>query len=413
MKILFLSDDFPPNSFGGTGIVAHDLAIGLHVKNHDVFIITTVRKKSEEEKIEIEGLKIYKIYSNYNKKWCAWLSLYNPKTVKKVKKIIRQISPDIVHVHNIHYHLSYYCLKLAKKYSKAVFLTAHNIMLVHYGKLMFTRRNFNESGIKKYKISILDQIKEAGKGYNPFRNLIIRHYLKYVDKIFTVSNELKNVLEINKIKNIETIYNGIDVGEWRTEDDVVKKFKEQHHLFNKKVVLFGGRVSVAKGGDTILKAMVSIIKEFNNVVLLVAGKDDFFIPRMIELSQKFKIKDNIVFLGWLDRKQMRIVYSVSDISVVPSICFDSFPTANLESMASSKPVVGTCFGGTPEIVVDNQTGFIVNPLNINELSEKIIDLLKNPQKAKQFGENGYERVKKYFSLQEQVNKIIKNYNQYI
>ena len=58
MKILFLSDDFPPNSFGGTGIVAHDLAIGLHVKNHDVFIITTVRKKSEEEKIEIEGLKI-------------------------------------------------------------------------------------------------------------------------------------------------------------------------------------------------------------------------------------------------------------------------------------------------------------------------------------------------------------------
>ncbi|HPH52027.1 MAG TPA: glycosyltransferase family 4 protein [Candidatus Portnoybacteria bacterium] len=410
MKILFLSDDFPPNSFGGAGVIAYNLAKEFLSCGHEVIIITTVQEKLCEGHEIIEGINIFKIYSNYNKRWRAWLSLYNPKTVKKVKRIIKQIKPDIVHVHNIHYHLSYACLRSAKKYSKAVFLTAHDVMLVHYGKLMFTHKNFHEDRPKNYKISILDQIKEAGKGYNPFRNLIIRHYLKYIDRIFVVSNALKKVLEINGIKNIEVIHNGIDIENWKANEETINKFKSEYRLNNKKVILFSGRISEAKGINTILRTMKLIINKDNNVILLIVGKSD---QKTIELTKELEIDSRIIFADWLDRESIKLAYLVADVCVIPSICFDSFPNTNLEAMACSKPVVGTCFGGTPEIVVDNQTGYIVDPENTEKLSDKIIDLLKNPQKAKQFGENGYERVKKYFSLQEQANKIIKNYNQYI
>ena len=95
---------------------------------------------------------------------------------------------------------------------------------------------------------------------------------------------------------------------------------------------------------------------------------------------------------------------------MPSIYLDPFPRINLEAMASKKPVVGTCFGGTPEVVINNQTGYIVNPLNAEMMARKIIDLLKNFQKAKKFGEAGYQRVINEFSLEKQVKITLEYYN---
>jgi glycosyltransferase involved in cell wall biosynthesis len=408
MKILFLSDDFPPQSFGGAGIVAYNLARRLSQKGNEVFVITTTKNKSEKGKSNFEGLNIFKLYTNYRERWKFWLSIYNPQTVKNVEKIIKRIRPDIIHAHNIHTFISYYCLKIAKKYSRAVFLTAHDVMMVNYGKLMPKNKNCF------YKISVSDKIKEAGKRYNPFRNLLIRHYLKYVDKIFAVSDALKNVLKINRVGNVETIYNGIDIEAWSVDPFKIEQFKNKYDFKDKKIVLFGGRLSMAKGGRVILEAMALVMKKINNTILFIAGEKNSYSEEMEKLTKDLCIDDNIKFTdGWLDRETMKCAFFSSDVCVVPSVCFDSFPTTNLEAMASGKPVVGTCFGGTPEIVIDNQTGHIVDPSNVQELSKKIIDLLKNPQKAKQFGEAGYERVKKYFSLQEQADKIIENYNKYI
>ena len=114
MRILFLQDDFPPQSFGGAGNVAFDLAREIKKRGHSVFVLTAVRDKKDEGSVEYEGLKVFKVYSNYHERWRAYLSLYNPQTVKKIKNLIDEIKPDIIHAHNVHYHLSYHSLKLAK-----------------------------------------------------------------------------------------------------------------------------------------------------------------------------------------------------------------------------------------------------------------------------------------------------------
>jgi len=79
-------------------------------------------------------------------------------------------------------------------------------------------------------------------------------------------------------------------------------------------------------------------------------------------------------------------------------------------MACKKPVVATCFGGSCEVVIDGKTGYIVNPFNTKEMADKVIDLLKNPEKARQFGEAGYERVKNEFNLEKMVNNYLARYN---
>lgn len=408
MKILFLTDDFPPNSFGGAGIVAYNLIKELKKQGHDIFIITTIQKKSGHEKIKFENLEIFQIYTKYHERWRAWISLYNPRTIFNVKKIIKEVQPDIIHAHNIHRYLSYYCLKIAKKYSKAVFLTAHDAMLIGCGKLI------SKNGNCIYKIRAHDLFREEKKRYNPFRNMIIKHYLKYTDKIFAVSNALKRALEINGIRNIETIYNGINIDEWMADQVKIKKFKENYNLQNEKVVLFGGRLSEAKGGEAILRAMVLVVNAVRDTILLIAGKKDQYAEKMIELAKNLGIDQNIKYTeGWLDRETMKCAFFVSDVCVTPSIYLDPFNLFNIEAATARKPVVGTCFGGTPEIVIDNETGYIVDPNNVELMAKKIIDLLKNPEKARKFGEAGYKRVGENFSLDEQTEETLKWYKKYV
>lgn len=387
MKILILSDDFPPNSFGGAGISTFNLSQGLVKAGHQVSVITTCQKKAEQGNFESDGMKVLKIFANFHERWEAYLGLYNPQTVGRFKKIIKEINPDIVHAHNIHSFLSYHCLKIAKKSGKPVFLTARDTMLFTYGKL----------ATKKYlekldpHISCIDNLKQARKRYNPFRNIIIRHYLKYVDKIFAISHSLKQALELNGIKNVEVVYNGIDAEEWQVSPEIVDRFKLKHSLQNKKIVFFAGRISKLKGAHQINQAMVLVRKEVPEAVLLTAGTQG---------------------VGWLEGESLRAAYHASDIVVTPSIYLDPFNRTNIEAMACHKPVVGTCFGGTPEIVQDGMTGFIVNPLKTELMAQKIIALLKNEQLAKQMGAAGYERVRKEFSLEKCVNKNIELYHKY-
>jgi len=79
----------------------------------------------------------------------------------------------------------------------------------------------------------------------------------------------------------------------------------------------------------------------------------------------------------------------------------------------SKAVVGTCFGGTQEVVEDGETGYIENPLDSAGFSDKIIRLLLDQDLNKKMGSNGRERIKDKFSLDLQVEKTLALYNKYL
>lgn len=411
MRILYLADDFPPMSYGGGGVVAYNLAKEMARRGNEVFVITTVQKSDEEKKEIFDGLTVYRIYSKYPYPYFlkSYISLCNPFTIPKIKKIAREIKPDIIHCHHIHSHISYYSFKVAKKLGARVYLTAHDVMLVSYGKSYFSEN------VKNYKIGLKEQIKAVGKiyNYNPFRNIIIKHYLKYVDKIFTVSDALKQVLSDNGVKNMETVHNGIDVSVWREDSGEINDFKLRFNLENKKIIFWGGgRLSGAKGSAQILKAIKIIKENYGNkdAVLVIAGSKGYYTDKIEDMVKSLKIEDSIVLTGELNFEEMRTAFFACSVSVAPSICFDSFPTVNLEAMAAKKSVVATCFGGSRELVKDNETGYIVNPNNENLLAEKIYDLLKNPEKARAFGENGFERVKNLFSIETQADKTLYWYN---
>jgi glycosyltransferase involved in cell wall biosynthesis len=170
-------------------------------------------------------------------------------------------------------------------------------------------------------------------------------------------------------------------------------------LVNKKVILFAGRLSGYKGTEQIMSALEQVIKKVPEAVLLV-----------LDSKNNYHSENQAVILaGAVPRNKMKYYYSICDVVVVPSICFDSFPTVNLEAMACHKPVVATIFGGSRELVEDKKTGYLINPLNTDELADKIIYLFNNPDLARTMGESGYQKVKSEFNQGKWIKEILKWY----
>lgn len=409
MKILVLSDLFPPHGIGGAGEVAYRFAKQYKKQGHEVIVITTVQKRQDEGVEESEGFRIYNVYADYNERWRAYLGLYNHQTVSTVREVLIEEKPDVIHSHNIHCYLSYHCLKIAHDLGIPVVLTLHDAMSFDYGKFtQFVNPNdlSNDPDVN-YRINPWITLKTYRFRYFPLRNFFTRVYLNnYVAKMVAVSNELKKALNANGINCTEVVHNGVDLGEFQVEEAKVKDFRKAHGLEGKKAVLFAGRLSYLKGGEHIVKAMKYVCEKVGNATLLVLGRKEGYAEHMKELATNLRIGNNIVLTGWISGENLKAAYGASDIVVSPSICWDSFPMVNLEAMAMKKPVVATCFGGSKEIVVDGVTGYIVNPLNVEMMAEKITELLIDEEKARRMGEAGYRRVAEKFTIQMQAPKML-------
>lgn len=398
MKIIFLSDDFPPQSFGGAGISTFDLALGVKKAGHDVHVITTVRKDHEEGRSYYGGFTIWKIKSEYSEKWRAFRGLYNPPVIGKLKKILKELKPDIIHVNNVHYHLSYYAIKISARYAHGVVMTLRDAMSFSFGKLRTEQyfKHFNA------RMNLRSQFMQARWRWNPIRNFSIRMYLSYADKIFTVSDALKRAVEQNGIWGTQVMHTGTDIAMWNVSEELITAFKKEHNLIDKKIILYSGRLTASKGAGIARSVLEKIKDVMPNAALLVAGEGDSILE-----------KENIVYTGWINREKMKIAYAVADVVLVPSLCFDAFPRAVLEGMASGKPVVGTRYGGAEEAIIDGTTGYIINPFDVEETTEKILDLLIHQKKAIEFGEAGRSRVNSAFNSAEKIRQLVSCYTELV
>lgn len=416
MNIVYLTDDCPPNTVGGAGTVAFHTARELQRRGHVVTIITTVPQFRLAGDIIVQGLNIQRVYSHYHRRLWGLSSLYNPRVVPRVEKLLRLIQPDVVHAHVLFPNLSYGSLRVAAKLGARVFVTLHDVgSFVHYGRKLTTERYLQPENVAvrdsfDYQVTWRDNVRYAGVLFNPLRNLIIRRILRqYPTQVFAVSKALHEALKQNKVIDAQVLYNGIEAQAWDISSEEMEKCKVRDTIPHGKLILFGGRLSMAKGIKQLLASLALVLKQVPSARLIVFGAGERDERNVRLMAKNAGVTQAVHVVGVMGREDLKAMYHVVEVVAVPSVCFDSFPTINLEAMACRRPVVGTCFGGTPEIVQDGVTGFIVNPFNIPMMAARIIELLQNDDKARAMGAAGYERVRTCFSLERQVDVLERNY----
>jgi glycosyltransferase involved in cell wall biosynthesis len=125
-------------------------------------------------------------------------------------------------------------------------------------------------------------------------------------------------------------------------------------------------------------------------------------------AQRLGVADRVSFTG--HRTDAHALLGELDVFVLPSWT-EGMPVVVLEAMARRKPVVATPVGGTPELVVDGETGVLVPPRDPQALAAAIRALVADPERARRLGEAGYARVAKLFSADAMTKRVLEVYDE--
>jgi glycosyltransferase involved in cell wall biosynthesis len=124
--------------------------------------------------------------------------------------------------------------------------------------------------------------------------------------------------------------------------------------------------------------------------------------------------DRIIFTGKVSHHDLPRYFAACDVFVLPSISrLEAFGLVVLEAMASSKPVIISNIPGVMELVTDGEEGLLTEPMNVEDLAEKINILMADPKLRKSMGEKGREKVVREFTWDKVVSQIERTYESII
>jgi glycosyltransferase involved in cell wall biosynthesis len=199
------------------------------------------------------------------------------------------------------------------------------------------------------------------------------------------------------------------VEKFKPRSNIIKLREEFGLEEDKKIVLFVGRLYHRKGLEILLHSIVAVLAEFNDVQFVISGTG--FKKKELSLRQlakDLKIEDHVKFLGYVPDERLPFLYSASDIFVLPAI-YENFPFAILEAQSSGLPVISTKVGGIPEFLVNNENGFIIEPGNSLQLSQRLLEILQNPELAKKMGKQGRNLTEKNLNWQLITKQVVDLY----
>jgi glycosyltransferase involved in cell wall biosynthesis len=271
----------------------------------------------------------------------------------------------------------------------------------------------NCHSLGRVKYEVLDQNKPV---YADMRLLEEELILKRANAVIaSTPQEVKNILDLYQVtgENIELIRTGVDKRLFRPIDKetAVKKTG----ITFKNIILFVGRITKAKGLRILVKALAKVKKEFiEDIKLLVIGGDNSGVMHSKEESKekkhlkklinKLDLKDNVIFLGPVNRDLLPYVYAISDVCAVPSL-YESFGLVAVEAMSCGTPVIASKVGGLAHTVIDGYSGLHFLPGRSDHLAKAILKLITDSDKMEEIGVNARSRTAREFGLERTVKQI--------
>ena len=365
IKVIIYSEDFPPYP-GGIAQWAAGVANSLAKLGNDIKVITRFREKYSDTLQEWKFLVQY-VQGNHWKQLRSW---YWYKSLNGLLK--EGALPDLIIATT--WNCSRGLLATSKK-KKIKFITvAHGLEV--------TRKM---SYIKKKWLS---------------------RTLKKSDYVISVSNFTRHrILEMYPVdsQKILVFPNGVDLSIFIPQLDTLR-LKKKHDLKEEKIILTLARVVERKGHDKVIEAIPAVLKKVPKLKYIIAGSyEKKYYRKLQKLIEDLKLREVVIFTGYIQPYEIPHYYNLCDVYIMPSRepensgDAEGFGITYLEANACEKPVIGGNSGGVGDAIVDGETGFLVNPDNVDEIANKLFLLLSDPQLAQKLGKNGRDRIKKSYT----------------
>jgi len=395
VKVLFLTNEYPPHIYGGAGVHVDHLSREL-AKSMPVEVRCFGDQNFKKGNLRVRGFELDT--SDFT---C-------PKPLRSVFGAVRRctdfnttnIDANLVHCHTWYSHFGGILAKL--NYGIPLVITVHSL-----------------EPLRPWKRE------QLGGGYD-FSLWIEKTALAIADAVIAVSNETKR--DIERLFGVDptrmhVIHNGIDLEVYRKVDSTEALARYGIDI-NEPYLLFVGRITRQKGIIHLIRAIQFMDRRFQIVLCAAAPDTPEIAEEMKNAVERLKTqRSDIIWIDeMVDRKTANELYSHAAVFCCPSI-YEPFGIINLEAMACETAVVASAVGGIKEVVVDGETGFLVpleqmkespfEPLNpekfSRDLAERINQLMKDRYLREKFGKAGRKRAEENFSWSKIAQKTMALY----
>lgn len=223
-----------------------------------------------------------------------------------------------------------------------------------------------------------------------WKKKLISNTYNMCNAIIVLSTEQQKKIDIMKIATPKYI-----LANYSTIHD------ERHNFGNNKV-LFLGFLTELKGCYDIPRVVSWVVKKNPGVIFLLGGvgEKEIIERKAFELG----VQNNIVFLGWISGKEKEELFLNSDIFFLPSYT-EAMPVSILEAMGYGLPIVASNVGGIPQLVKENQNGYLYNPGDCKGMADGIIRILNNKTLQEKLASASYTIAKTSFSKETHINNL--------
>ena len=209
------------------------------------------------------------------------------------------------------------------------------------------------------------------------------------------------------------MYDGIDLPDFSQNRPGM--FRKEYDLGRSPVIGLVGRIVIGKGHEEFILASKEILKVRPDVKIVIVGDakggDGDYYEKIKKMIKKEKLEQKIIFTGWIN--DIGKVIADLDILIQATTTYpEGFGLTIVEAMALGKPVVATMVPGPSEIVVNNETGYLVRPEDVNAMANAILKLLNDPTLAAQMGKAGRRRVEELFDIRKNMKEVQSIYAEY-
>lgn len=377
MKVLILAMKYIPAS-GGSASYAYNMAIGLHRLGHRITVMapTYSHRTMDDRTFPFEVKRLVWSGPHFGMFRLLFAALH-------LGFVYMRLKPDVI------WTTSFAGCRVL---GLLTFLRVKFIGTIHGGGIH-----------RRYPSKKLS---------NRFGDFLGLSFMKRAEAIVTISEESKKIFAAKLpygsiLSKLRLIYNSIDFDESKfvTKESALQKLP---HLRNKQVILTVARLVAAKGQDVVIRSLRILKEKHPDAVYIIVG-EGVERPALEKLVKDLQLQDRVIFAGYVNDEELETYYGVCDLFVMagrwtPNFV-EGFGLVYIEAGIRGKAVIGTHVGGIPEAIMDNKTGFVIEPENPEALADKISLLLNNDTLRNQMGNFARNHVKENFS-----NDVMANHN---
>ncbi len=368
MRVLVVANTFPPAYVGGAEVVNYHACRGLIRRGIDcsLLILNNRMDSFVDDWYELDNIPVHRVYFRTPRRR-AWTDVFDRRVYRMVLAELRRLRPDVVHIHNVSgATLSPYMA--CRTAGIPVVNTLHDLWLLCPNNMLY-RSDGSFCDPKQYPLGC----NACFRRYDFWGNIPYRR---------TVFAALTSNVRFFISPGQAAIERHVEAGYARQRFRLLRLGFEtpappEHYSPNvqaivenvssERIVVFAGGGIEIKGVSVLIRALPAMLRHVERLKVVIAGRGE---PKYLQQFQHYA--PAVQVLGAVPFNEMRSLFAMADLTLVPSTCHENSPVVIYESFAAGTPVVGSAFGGTQELICEGETGYRFPVGNAAALAEQVI-----------------------------------------